>query len=369
MQIDEFERMVTALTNGDHISAISILEDEINREKQKNHHKVVMRLKKLLQTVSSSATRTGGASVSGYRYVHSSKDQDTRLYSIVRPETKLSEVVLDKENEMNLGRFLSEWTHFDDLQSHDLSPASKLLLYGPPGTGKTKLATAIANYLDFPLVVVFLDELISSYLGNTGKNLREVFEIARDRRVVIFLDEIDTIAKHRADQQDNGELKRIVTVFLQNLDMLSPGSIVIGATNHENLLDKAIWRRFPYRLKLDMPDYESRKRLITLFLGDKASSIDTSSIAGLTEGLSGSAIRDIAEEAIKEAIITNHDITTASILKNVLASTKVNSQSKRVRWSSEHYDAAKLLQGQGYSIRQIEEISGIPYTTLKGHLA
>lgn len=369
MNIDEFEKIVTALTNGDHVSAIGVIEDRINIEKQKNHHKVVMRLKKMLQNISSSATRTGGASASSYRYVHSRDTQDSRLYSIIEPTTRLDEIVLDQDNKINLNRFLNEWTHLDDLREHDLNPANRLLLYGPPGTGKTKLATAIANYLDFPLVVVFLDELISSYLGNTGKNLREVFSIAQDRPVVIFLDEIDTIAKHRADHQDSGELKRIVTVFLQNLDMLSPGSIVIGATNHENLLDKAIWRRFPYRLKLDMPDYESRTKLIALFLGDIAHSVDSASVATITDGLSGSAIKDLVQEAIKESIILGKDLTTASLLKSALSSTKGKVKSKRVRWTEDHYGAARLLQNQGYSIRQIEEISGIPYTTLKGHLA
>jgi len=371
IQIDNFERIVTYLANDDNVKAMGVIEDEIKKAKEQNHSNVVKRLKLLLQIVSSTPKNIGGASASKYRAVESYKSNHTNsLYSIGQPDEKLSQVVLSNDNIKMLSKFVNEWKNIDQLSSHGLSPVNKLLLYGPPGTGKTLLANAIANELGFPLVVVYLDELISSYLGNTGKNIREIFTLARDNNVVIFLDEIDTIAKHRADSQDSGELKRVVTVFLQNLDMLSTSSIVIGATNHEDLLDKAIWRRFPLRLQLNVPSVEETESLIKLFLGDYANKVDTKFAAALMQGLSGSAIRDLIEDAIKISILNNQPVSSAELAKSFfMSNTATNKQPLRKHWAAEMYRAAELLHKSGYSLKDIEGMSGIPYTTLRGRLA
>ena len=173
IQIENFEKIVTSLANNDRVQAIRIIEEEINKAKEQKHNNVVKRLKLLLQVVSSSSGRTGGASAvsGGYRSIQRyTSPRSNTLYQISHPSTKTSDVVLDKDNETLLARFMNEWRHIEQLSSHGLDPVNKLLLYGPPGTGKTMLANAIANELQYPLVVVFLDELISSYLGNTGKN-------------------------------------------------------------------------------------------------------------------------------------------------------------------------------------------------------
>src|SRR5271170_7206592 len=137
--------------------------------------------------------------------------------------------------------------------------AISLLMYGPPGTGKSRLARHIAQELGLELYVARLDGLISSFLGSTSKNIRALFDFAARTPCVLFLDEFDAIAKLRGDTQELGELKRVVNSFIQNLDMLGTQSIVIAATNHEELLDSAIWRRFSYRLALSFPSVEERQ--------------------------------------------------------------------------------------------------------------
>jgi AAA+ superfamily predicted ATPase len=371
IRIENFEKIVTYLANGDNIKAVGVIEDEIKKAKELNQSNVVKRLKLLLQVVSATPKNIGGSSASKYRAVESYKsNHSNNLYSIENPSEKLSNVVLSADNLRLLNRFMNEWKRVDELDKHGLNPINRLLLYGAPGTGKTLLANAIANELDFPLVIVYLDELISSYLGNTGKNIREIFTLARDNNVVIFLDEIDTIAKHRADSQDSGELKRVVTVFLQNLDMLPPKSIVIGATNHEDLLDKAIWRRFPLRLQLNIPNLEDTEALIKLFLGDYSDKVDAKFVATLMRGMNGSAIKDLVEDAIKISVLSNEPVSTAELAKSFfMSNVATNRQPQRKHWAAEMYRAAELLHKSGYSLKDVEGISGIPYTTLRGRIA
>jgi AAA+ superfamily predicted ATPase len=141
-------------------------------------------------------------------------------------------------------------------------------MYGPPGTGKSRLARHIAQELGLDLYVARLDGLISSFLGSTAKNIRALFDFAAKTPCVLFLDEFDAIAKLRSDNQELGELKRVVNSFIQNLDTLGSQSIVVAATNHQELLDSAIWRRFSYRLALDFPIAELRRTMWTAFIGD-----------------------------------------------------------------------------------------------------
>ena len=135
-----------------------------------------------------------------------------------------------------------------------------MLLYGPPGCGKSRLARYTARKLGLELYVARLDGLISSYLGSTSKNIRALFEFASRTPCVLFLDEFDAIAKLRGDTQELGELKRVVNSFIQNLDTLGTQSVVLAATNHEVLLDAAVWRRFSYRLELSYPGRNSGRR-------------------------------------------------------------------------------------------------------------
>jgi ATPase family protein associated with various cellular activities (AAA) len=172
--------------------------------------------------------------------------------------------------------------------------AISLLMYGPPGTGKSRLARFIAQELSLDLYVARLDGLISSFLGSTSKNLRALFDFAAKTPCVLFLDEFDALAKLRGDSQELGELKRVVNSFIQNLDTLGTQSIVVAATNHEDLLDSAIWRRFSYRLALTFPSAEHRQVMWVQFIAPlRFTARDIDLLVDLSEGFSGSDIREV----------------------------------------------------------------------------
>ena len=311
---------------------------------------------------------SGASSNDDIKLIDISTTKESGLIKKYRPKVTMEEVVLNTSAKVKVQNLLREWEDFERLSKHDLFPANRILFYGPPGTGKTLLANAIAQHLDFPLVLVRLDELISSFLGETGKNIRDIFHIASKESVVLLLDEIDTIAKFRSDEKELGELKRVVTVLLQNIDFFSGKSIIIGATNHDEILDKAIWRRFPLKIRFDLPDTESRKLLLKLYFDKTPHDVDFNLVSLITEGLNGSDIFDIVQSAKKYSIMSGGDkITNAMLAKSYLTIANAeNTQKKPSKKIS--YQLSQELKDAGFKLREIESISGIAYTTLRDNL-
>lgn len=161
---------------------------------------------------------------------------------------------------------LQEWTNQAALEAVGVSPTRSLLIYGPPGSGKTITASYVAARLGLPLVTARIDGLISSFLGTTARNIANLFDFANRYACVLLLDEFDALAKLRDDPQEIGEIKRVVNTLLQNLDLRRSYGITIAITNHDRLLDPAVWRRFETHLHLAEPDERSREGLIARFL-------------------------------------------------------------------------------------------------------
>jgi hypothetical protein len=201
--------------------------------------------------------------------------------------------------------FVSVAKSHAQLESEGIASSLSLLLYGPPGTGKSRLARHIARELGLELYIARLDGLISSYLGSTAKNIRALFEFASRTPCILFLDEFDAIAKLRGDAQELGELKRVVNSFIQNLDALGPQTIVVAATNHEELLDRAIWRRFAYRLELGYPTITERASMWADFLRPLVlPPRDVTLLADLSEGFSGSDIYEVSLRLHRRRVTT-----------------------------------------------------------------
>jgi ATPase family associated with various cellular activities (AAA) len=226
--------------------------------------------------------------------------EQVKLQHLQEPALHLLQAQWDVVNE-----FVSVAKSHTTLGSADSGGALSFLMYGPPGTGKSRLARHIAAELGLDLYVARLDGLISSFLGSTAKNIRALFDFAAKTPCVLFLDEFDAIAKLRSDAQELGELKRVVNSFLQNLDTLGRQSIVLAATNHEALLDAAVWRRFTYRIALALPTMAQREQMWADFLSPVTFSPRAlGALADLSEGLSGSDIHE-ASTRLKRRQIAN----------------------------------------------------------------
>lgn len=193
------------------------------------------------------------------------RETGARLCTIdLRPPSSLP--VYDQMMQGTIEGLLEEWSKEDALRSVGVEPTRSLLIYGPPGSGKTVTAHYIANRLSLPLVTARIDGLISSFLGTTARNIANLFEFANRYACVLLLDEFDALAKLRDDPHEIGEIKRVVNTLLQNLDLRRRHGITIAITNHDRLLDPAVWRRFETQLHLGEPAANVRERLIARFL-------------------------------------------------------------------------------------------------------
>jgi SpoVK/Ycf46/Vps4 family AAA+-type ATPase len=257
-------KLILAHANGDAAAFEAAAEEYIAEERRKNHHVLAKDLERVLYKTN--GTRSNGVSHSTFLSgslnllgvpetdLPRDKDRDALLVEIIEPRRELDDLVLAPVVREALDRIVVEQCKSDLLQSYGLRPAGKVLFCGPPGCGKTVAAEAIAAALYLPLVLVRFDAVISSYLGETAANLRKVFTFARSRKMVMLFDEFDAIGKHRTAIEEHGELKRVVNSFLQLLDGFRGESLLIAATNHQGLLDSALWRRFDEIVAFDVPD-------------------------------------------------------------------------------------------------------------------
>jgi len=235
-------------------------------------------------------------------------DADSRFPLIERVDLKAIHeppLILSQEQWDIVNEFLSVAKSYGQFDAGASAGSLTFLVYGPPGTGKSRLARFIAQELGLPMYVARLDGLISSFLGNTSKNIRAIFDFAAKTPCVLFLDEFDAIAKLRADSQEMGELKRVVNSFIQNLDSLGRHSLVLAATNHDELLDTAVWRRFNYRLTLDFPTPELRREMWAQFLRPlKFTAREIDLLVDISEGFSGSDIQEVCVRLHRRRITT-----------------------------------------------------------------
>jgi len=238
----------------------------------------------------------------------------------VAPERSLAELVLPKTVREECNQLVEEHQRKDLLQSYGLAPRHRVLLVGPPGNGKTSVAHALAHDLMVPLLVVRYEGLIASYLGETAARVRRLFDYARQRACVLFLDEFDTIAKERGDIHETGEIKRVVSTLLLQMDQLPPHVVVVTATNHAELLDRAVWRRFELRLTLPPPTGEQTKHFLErLFEGlDGASNLSLDVAARQLKGATYAEMEDLYRDVARRSVLSGPGASIASVLRDRL---------------------------------------------------
>ena len=274
-------------------------------------------------------------------------------------------LILDSLIERQVSEFIRFVKAADKLFASPVGIAPTMLIYGIPGVGKTELARYIAAQLDLPLITARSDSLISSFLGSTAKNLRTLFEHTMDRPCILFLDELDSFAKLRDDQHELGELKRVVVSLLQNIDALDNQIVLLAATNHQHLLDPAIWRRFKYKLELKPPNFNNRKCIFNLFLNDYLEEQDSlDHFASLTDGATGADIRDICEKAIRIAILDDRKfIDTIDVLRSIIE-LQLSVTADFSNNNSEQIQSIHNLNPKVFTIKQLAALFNSSETTI-----
>lgn len=306
---ENIQKLLVAHFHGDDTGFRAAAWDIVKRERKLNHSVLANELERILEEAngSSSPAKTFFATLSANNgNLPKDKDKNASLIELSEPDRELDQLVLAPQLRQSIDRAIQERRSSELLRSHGVSPVRKLLFCGPPGCGKTVAAEALAHALYLPLATVRFDAAVSSYLGETAANLRKVFDFSRLRPVLLFFDEFDAIGKHRSALDEHGELKRVVNSFLQLLDGFHSETLTVAATNHQGLLDPALWRRFDDILLFTPPAVEEIETLLCRHFQQitVSSAVRLRSIAKSLEGFSHADVERVAQEAIKETILS-----------------------------------------------------------------
>ena len=239
--------IVRAGAAGDQTALRSSVEAVVAEERNKNHNILADRLQRALNAVAVTSPASAAPS--------SHAGRDTILET--EPRQRLEDLILPLPVTHQVGQLVEVQHRADLLRAHGIQPRHRVLLSGPPGNGKTSIAEAIAEALAVQFFTVRYDALVGSYLGETNTRLARLFDYARTVPCVLFFDEFDSIGKERGDIHETGEIKRVVSFLLMQIDQLPSYVVTVAATNHAELLDRAVWRRFQLRLSLPQPSLDA----------------------------------------------------------------------------------------------------------------
>jgi SpoVK/Ycf46/Vps4 family AAA+-type ATPase len=298
---------------GDEDKFLSTAMQLAAHEARQGHGKLAQELKELVDSAKAKAHPL--ARLSGPVPLVQPKGELAGLLSVRYPDILLMDMVLSPEIEVRLKRVLLEQRQQEHLRNHDLRPRRKLLFVGPPGSGKTMTAAALAGELRLPLFTVVLDGLITKFMGETATKLRLVFDAMNATRGVYFFDEFDAIGARRGERHDVGEIRRVLNSFLQFLEQDESQGLVIAATNHHELLDKALFRRFDDKIEYTLPDASVIERLLHTRLGRfDTRGLKWSEVAERAVGLAPAEIVRAAEDAAKAILLRNAKRITSEAL-------------------------------------------------------
>jgi SpoVK/Ycf46/Vps4 family AAA+-type ATPase len=233
----------------------------IDDERKKQHISLANELQRILDNGIGTSPATPDRAL-GFEPLPKDADRGAPLLEIRHPDRYLQDLVLADAQRAIVLRVIEEFRQWEVLEAHSLRPSHKLLFCGPPGCGKTVTAEVLSRELGVPLLVVRFDAVVSSLLGETAANLRKVFDYAARGVWVMLFDEFDAIGRSRDDATEHGELKRVINAFLQMLDRFSGRSLVVAATNFEQALDPALWRRFDEIVRFERPDRAQIEQLL-----------------------------------------------------------------------------------------------------------
>jgi SpoVK/Ycf46/Vps4 family AAA+-type ATPase len=250
--------LVKSGASGDKLALRKRVEAIVAEERAKQHNVVADRIEKAYR----SANGHGGSVP--MNNIVSERDSRVRDFiAEVTPRCRLDDLILPETTLLAVQQLIEEQQRASLLRSHSLEPRHSALLVGPPGNGKTSLAEAVAESLAVPFFVVRYEAMIGSFLGETASRMKRVFDYARTTPCILFFDEFDAVGKERGDTHETGEIKRVVTSLVMQIDDLPSYVVILAATNHSELLDRAVWRRFQLRLPLPVPNQKQLAAYLT----------------------------------------------------------------------------------------------------------
>lgn len=306
--------LIAAHRDGDDLSFRRAAQAIIDEEEAKRHTVLAQDLRRLLAS--------GGSlemPMTNQPLPEPPKDRDSALplVDMAIPDRFLADLVLSDALTAALLDIADEVGRWPILDSMNVPRRNRMLLYGPPGCGKTSIAAALAGQLGRVLVTVRVESVISSYLGETATNLRRVMDFANSGPYVVLFDEFDSLAKDRDDPADHGELRRVVNAILQLIDRYQGPSMLIAATNHEQVLDDAIWRRFDEVLEVPLPTTAQLAHLMSRSLMGLADpTVDIDRCAAILKGLPHAAGERAAHNAMRLAVAQERRNVTAQDLRD-----------------------------------------------------
>ncbi len=300
---DQVKALIRSHADGDDSRFYAVAMQVAAQAARTGHHKFALELRKLVDTAKA---REGAAPVARLKPVPLAQPRGelAGLLTVAYPKTRLADMALDKGVADRVQRVLLEQRQQHRIKQHGLPPLRKLLLLGPPGTGKTMTAAALAGELGFPLFAIQLDGLITKYMGETAAKLRLIFDAVQQTVAVYLFDEFDALGGERGTKNDVGEIRRVLNSFLQFLEQDESDSLIIAATNHAQLLDRAVFRRFDMVIHYGLPSKAAAETVMKgrLALLDTAQ-VEWPTVVAATEGLSHAEIARACEQAAKNVIL------------------------------------------------------------------
>ena len=293
-------------------------------------------------------------------------DSHLQVVEVYPPDATRQPVVLSPEVEKQISGLIKMVNHRSDIELAGINVKKTMLLYGKPGCGKTSIAHYVSEKTGLPLIVARLDGVVSSLLGSTAKNLRRIFDYVQSIPCILFLDEFDAIAKARDDAHELGELKRVINSLLQNIDGMNTDSVLIAATNHPEMLDSAVWRRFVQVVEVGLPSEQQISEMIDLFASPFNSDIVSDSqrkkiIIDSIKGLSPSDIKTIFDKVkVKSVIEGKMCFETEELLSNIYEATCKNKS---------EYSYVMFLSSHGISQTEISKRTGVSLRKVKSYLS
>lgn len=311
-------KLIQAGAAGDSVTFRRVSEAIISEERQKQHHLLANDLEQILYGEHLTSENTKSTLFMPEPPVD--KERGLPLLDIKIPQRSIEDLILPKASMLAVEELLEEHRRQDLLRTFGMKSSGKVIFFGPPGCGKTLAAEIIAFELDRPLAIVRLDALVSSYLGETAANLRKVFEFVAQHQLVVLFDEFDAIGKERSDSGEHGELRRVVNAVLQMMDAYQGKSLILAATNHEQILDSAIWRRFDETIEFPLPTSQELPQILTLKLRGirRQFELEDKDLLACFNKLSGADIERVVRRTIKRMILRSQEFITIKDIKSAL---------------------------------------------------